>query len=119
MQSTTPVVDETGFRPAIYYIATNGRTDTRWRGEPLKKQIKDKEKKTKKTKTTKTKKRNQANSGLHDDASKKVTTHSAAAVETTRSRVFTRSRSAGRITTTTPPRGKRHPQASPSLAQKR
>jgi hypothetical protein len=35
---------ETGFRPAIYYIATNGRTDTRWRGEPLTKQIKDKKK---------------------------------------------------------------------------
>jgi hypothetical protein len=36
---------ETGFRLAIYYIATNGRTNTRWRGEPLTKQIKDKEKK--------------------------------------------------------------------------
>jgi hypothetical protein len=44
-------------------------------------------------------------SGLHDDAPKRVTTHSAAAVETTRSRVFTRSHSAERITTTTPPRG--------------
>jgi hypothetical protein len=39
---------ETGSRPAIYYIATNGRTDTRWRGEPLTKQIKDKERKTRK-----------------------------------------------------------------------
>jgi hypothetical protein len=48
---------ETGFRPPIYYIATNGRTDTRWRGEPLTKQIKDKEREkqgnTKTTKTTK------------------------------------------------------------------
>jgi hypothetical protein len=103
----------------ILYIATNGQTDIRWRGEPLIKQIKDKEHITHKTKTTKTKKRNRVDSGLHDDAPKKVTTQSAAAVETTRSRVFTRSRSVGMITTTTPLRGKRHPQASPPLALKR
>jgi hypothetical protein len=43
-------------------------------------------------------------SGLRDDAPKRVTTDNAAAVETTRSRVFTRSRSTGRITTPTPPK---------------
>jgi hypothetical protein len=30
----------------VEYIAINDQTDTRWRGEPLTKQIKDKEKKT-------------------------------------------------------------------------
>jgi hypothetical protein len=44
-------------------------------------------------------------SGLHDDAPKRVTTHSAAAVETAKSRVFTRSHSTWRITTTALPRG--------------
>jgi hypothetical protein len=58
-------------------------------------------------------------SGLHDDALKRVTTQSVAVIETMRSRVFTRSRNAGRITTTTPPRGIRHPQASPPSALKR
>jgi hypothetical protein len=58
-------------------------------------------------------------SGLHDDALKRVTAHNVAAVETARSRVFTRSHSARRITTTTPSREIRHPQASPPLAPKR
>jgi hypothetical protein len=58
-------------------------------------------------------------SGLHDDAPKRITTYTAAAAETVRSRVFTRSHSTGRMTTTTPPRGLRHPQASPSLALRR
>jgi hypothetical protein len=58
-------------------------------------------------------------SGLHDDASKKVTTHSAATVDTTRSRVFTRSHSAGRITATMPPKRETTPQASSLLALKR
>jgi hypothetical protein len=48
------VVARQAFTPLLYNIATNGRTDTRWRGEPLTKQIKDKEKKTQKTKTMKT-----------------------------------------------------------------
>jgi hypothetical protein len=61
-------------------------------------------------------KRYQAVSGLHDDAPKRVTMHSAAAVETVRSRVFTQRRSAVRITTTAPSRGLRHTQASPPLA---
>jgi hypothetical protein len=33
--------------------------------------------------------------GLHDDAPKRVTTHNADAIETARSRVFTRSHSRG------------------------
>jgi hypothetical protein len=41
--------------------------------------------------------------GLHDDAPKRVTRVSAAAIETMRLRVFIWNRSAGRITTTTPP----------------
>jgi hypothetical protein len=96
---------ETGFRPAIYYIATNGRTNTRWRGEPLTKQINDKEKKNTENQNYKTEKRYQEVSGLHNVALKRVTTHNVAAVETARSRVFTRSHSVGRITTTTPSRG--------------
>jgi hypothetical protein len=39
----------------------------------------------KKTKTKKTKKRNRVVSGFHDDAPKRVTTQSAAAIETARS----------------------------------
>jgi hypothetical protein len=48
--------------------------------------------------------------GLHNDAPKRVTRVSAPAIETVRLRVFTSSRSAGRITTTTPPWLLRHPQ---------
>jgi hypothetical protein len=83
------------------------------------KQIKDKNRKTRENKTTKTKKRNRVVSGLHDDTPKRVTTQGAAAVETERSRVFTRSHITGRIATTTPPRGLQHPQASPPLAPRR
>jgi hypothetical protein len=43
-------------------------------------------------------------SGLHDNAPKRVTTHSVTTVEIMRSRVFTRSHSTERITTTMPPR---------------
>jgi hypothetical protein len=49
--------------------------------------------------------RNQVESGLHNDAPKRVTTQRAAADETARSKVFTRSQTTGRIPTTTPPRG--------------
>jgi hypothetical protein len=49
--------------------------------------------------------RNQVESGLHNDAPKRVTTQRAAAVETVRSKAFTRSPTTGRIPTTTPPRG--------------
>jgi hypothetical protein len=64
-------------------------------------------------------KRYQVVSGLHDDTPKRVTTHSAAIVETARSRLFTRSRSVGRITTTALPRALRHPQASSLLVLRR
>jgi hypothetical protein len=53
---------ETGFRLALQ-IKSYGQTDIKWWGEPLTKQIKDK------------KNRNQEASRLHDDAPKKVTTH--------------------------------------------
>jgi hypothetical protein len=80
-----------------------------------------KKKKTRKNQNLppKTMKRYQVVAGLHNDAPKRVTTHNAAVAETVRSRVFTRSRSMLRITTTTPPRELRHPQASPSLALRR
>jgi hypothetical protein len=44
-------------------------------------------------------------SELHDDAPKRVTTHRAIVVETSRSRVFTRSLSAEKVTTTVPSKG--------------
>jgi hypothetical protein len=69
-----------------------------------------------KTKPMKTMRRYEVVSGLHDDATKRATTHSTAAIETASSRVFTRSCSVERITTTTPTRGLRHPHASPPLA---
>jgi hypothetical protein len=49
--------------------------------------------------------RTRVESGLHNDAPKRETTQCVAAVETTRSRGFTRSRTAGRIPPTMPPRG--------------
>jgi hypothetical protein len=60
----------------------------------------------------KTTKRYRVVSELHDDAPKRITTQRATALETARSRVFTRSRSTERITTTTPSRGIRHPQVT-------
>jgi hypothetical protein len=57
---------------------------------------------------------------LHNDAPKEVMTQQApSSPRPHRSRVFTRSPDAERITTTTPPRGSRRLQASPSLAPKR
>jgi hypothetical protein len=57
---------------------------------------------------------------LHNDAPKKVTTQQAPPPSRPqRSSVFTQSPNAERVTTTTSPRGSRHPQASPSLAPQR
>jgi hypothetical protein len=84
-----------------------GRTDTRWRENLLQNRSKKKTRK-----NTKNKKRvtedieaRRVKSGLHDDALKRVMRHCVAAFETTTSRVFTRSRIAGRISTTMPPKG--------------
>jgi hypothetical protein len=58
--------------------------------------------------------------GLHDNAPKKVTTSLPPPLPRPQwSRIFTRSPSEEREATSTPSRGSRHPQASPSMAPKR